>query len=92
VLSFDQIDCWNGIAKAVLWIEDCSPGWFFRLGEIFSLFPATLTDTFGPKHAATNYGFLYIAHGVGSIMGGPAAAFSNRPPAVGLRCSSSLRC
>jgi predicted MFS family arabinose efflux permease len=48
---------------------------FFGWGEIFSLFPATLTDTFGPKYAATNYGFLYIAQGVGSIMGGPAAAF-----------------
>jgi len=48
---------------------------FFGWGEIFSLFPATLTDTFGPKFAATNYGFLYIAQGVGSIFGGPAAAF-----------------
>jgi predicted MFS family arabinose efflux permease len=28
-----------------------------------------------PKYAATNYGFLYIAQGVGSILGGPAAAF-----------------
>jgi MFS transporter, OFA family, oxalate/formate antiporter len=48
---------------------------FFGWGEIFSLFPSTLTDTFGPKYAATNYGFLYIAQGVGSIFGGPAAAF-----------------
>jgi len=48
---------------------------FFGWGEIFSLFPSTLTDTFGPKYASTNYGFLYIAQGVGSILGGPAAAF-----------------
>jgi MFS transporter, OFA family, oxalate/formate antiporter len=48
---------------------------FFGWGEIFSLFPSTLTDTFGPKYAATNYGFLYIAQGVGSILGGPVAAF-----------------
>jgi oxalate/formate antiporter len=48
---------------------------FFGWGEIFSLFPATLTDTFGPRYAATNYGFLYIAQGVGSIFGGPAAAY-----------------
>ena len=47
---------------------------FFGWGEIFSLFPATLTDTFGPGYAASNYGFLYIAQGVGSILGGPAAA------------------
>ena len=48
---------------------------FFGWGEIFSLFPSTLTDTFGPKFAATNYGFLYIAQGIGSILGGPAAAY-----------------
>jgi OFA family oxalate/formate antiporter-like MFS transporter len=47
---------------------------FFGWGEIFSLFPSTLTDTFGPKHATTNYGFLYMAQGVGSILGGPLAA------------------
>jgi oxalate/formate antiporter len=48
---------------------------FFGWGEIFSLFPSTLTDTFGTKHATTNYGFLYIAQGVGSIFGGPLAAY-----------------
>ncbi|HLI14215.1 MAG TPA: oxalate/formate MFS antiporter [Alphaproteobacteria bacterium] len=48
---------------------------FFGWGEIFSLFPSTLTDLFGPKYATTNYGFLYIAQGVGSILGGPLAAY-----------------
>ncbi len=47
---------------------------FFGWGEIFSLFPSTLTDTFGTKHATTNYGLLYIAQGIGSILGGPLAA------------------
>jgi len=47
---------------------------FFGWGEIFSLFPSTLTDTFGEKHAITNYGFLYMAQGIGSIFGGPLAA------------------
>jgi oxalate/formate antiporter len=47
---------------------------FFGWGEIFSLFPATLTDTFGTRNATTNYGFLYIAQGVGSVLGGPVAA------------------
>jgi MFS family permease len=46
---------------------------FFGWGEIFSLFPSTLTDTFGEAHATTNYGFLYMAQGVGSILGGPLA-------------------
>jgi MFS transporter, OFA family, oxalate/formate antiporter len=48
---------------------------FFGWGEIFSLFPSTLTDTFGKTHATTNYGFLYMAQGIGSILGGPLAAW-----------------
>jgi MFS family permease len=48
---------------------------FFGWGEIFSLFPSTLTDTFGTKHATANYGFLYMAQGVGSVLGGPVAAY-----------------
>jgi MFS family permease len=48
---------------------------FFGWGEIFSLFPSTLTDTFGTKHATTNFGFLYIAQGLGSVLGGPVAAW-----------------
>jgi OFA family oxalate/formate antiporter-like MFS transporter len=47
---------------------------FFGWGEIFSLFPSTLTDTFGAQNATLNYGFLYIAQGIGSILGGPLAA------------------
>jgi MFS transporter, OFA family, oxalate/formate antiporter len=47
---------------------------FFGWGEIFSLFPSTLTDTFGARNATQNYGFLYIAQGIGSIFGGPLAA------------------
>jgi len=47
---------------------------FFGWGEIFSLFPSTLTDTFGVKDATRNYGCLYIAQGIGSIFGGPLAS------------------
>jgi MFS family permease len=47
---------------------------FFGWGEIFSLFPSTLTDTFGTRHATTNYGLLYMAQGIGSVLGGPMAA------------------
>src|SRR3569833_4500441 len=50
----------------------------FGWGEIFSLFPSTLTDTFGPKHATSNYGFLYMAQGVGSVLGGPLAAMMHQ--------------
>ena len=47
---------------------------FFGWGEIFSLFPSTLTDTFGPAFATKNYGCLYIAQGIGAILGGPMAS------------------
>jgi oxalate/formate antiporter len=47
---------------------------FFGWGEIFSLFPSTLTDTFGASHATANYGWLYISFGVGAVFGGPLAA------------------
>lgn len=47
---------------------------FLGWGEIFSLFPSTLTDTFGTRYATTNYGWLYISQGIGSILGGPLAA------------------
>ncbi|HEX5278738.1 MAG TPA: oxalate/formate MFS antiporter [Micropepsaceae bacterium] len=48
---------------------------FFGWGEIFSLFPSTLTDSFGTRFATTNFGFLYIAQGIGSVLGGPVAAW-----------------
>ncbi|HEU0231388.1 MAG TPA: oxalate/formate MFS antiporter [Burkholderiaceae bacterium] len=51
---------------------------FFGWGEIFSLFPATLTDIFGTKYATTNYGLLYMAQGVGSVLGGPLAAMMHQ--------------
>ena len=47
---------------------------FFGWGEIFSLFPSTLTDTYGALHGTANYGFLYVAQGIGSVLGGPVAA------------------
>jgi MFS transporter, OFA family, oxalate/formate antiporter len=37
---------------------------FFTWGEIFSLFPAIATDTFGATYATTNAGLLYTAKGV----------------------------
>ena len=46
---------------------------FLGWGEIFSLFPSTLTDTFGTRDATRNYGFLYISQGIGSFLGGPMA-------------------
>src|SRR5207237_10230810 len=41
---------------------------FFAWGEIYSLFPSTCTDSFGPKYAATNAGLLYTAKGTASLL------------------------
>jgi OFA family oxalate/formate antiporter-like MFS transporter len=41
---------------------------FFTWGEIYSLFPATCTDAFGSKYAATNAGMLYTAKGTGALL------------------------
>jgi OFA family oxalate/formate antiporter-like MFS transporter len=47
---------------------------FFTWGEVFSIFPSTIGDYFGPKHATSNYCFLYSAKGVASIIGGGLGA------------------
>jgi OFA family oxalate/formate antiporter-like MFS transporter len=41
---------------------------FLTWGEIFSLFPSTCTDSFGPKYATTNLSFLYTAKGVSAFL------------------------
>jgi OFA family oxalate/formate antiporter-like MFS transporter len=54
-----------------------SGGWFaftlvlvyFTWGEIYSLFPAMAADYFGTRSATSNYGVLYTAKGVASIIG-----------------------
>ncbi len=65
---------------------------FFGWGEIFSLFPATLTDSFGERHATTNYGFLYMAQGIGAILGGPLAALLRNITGSWCRSSVSSSC
>ena len=46
---------------------------FFTWGEIYSLFPATCTDSFGSKYAATNAGMLYTAKGTATLFAAPLA-------------------
>ena len=41
---------------------------FFAWGEIYSIFPALVRDHFGQRYAATNYGVLYTAKGVASLL------------------------
>jgi OFA family oxalate/formate antiporter-like MFS transporter len=41
---------------------------FLTWGEIFSLFPSTCTDSFGPQYATTNLSLLYTAKGVAAFL------------------------
>jgi OFA family oxalate/formate antiporter-like MFS transporter len=41
---------------------------FLTWGEIFSLFPSTCTDMFGPKFATVNVGLLYTAKGASAFL------------------------
>ena len=47
---------------------------FLTWGELYVLFPATLADIFGARHAASNYSFLYVTKGLASILAGGLAA------------------
>jgi len=47
---------------------------FFTWGETFSLFPSILGDYYGAKCATANYGVLYSAKGLASIIAGGIAA------------------
>jgi OFA family oxalate/formate antiporter-like MFS transporter len=47
---------------------------YFTWGEIYSLFPAICTDTYGSKYAATNAGLLYTAKGTAAFLV-PAASW-----------------
>ena len=41
---------------------------FLTWGEIYSLFPSTCTDSFGPKYATTNLSLLYTAKGAAAFL------------------------
>lgn len=69
------LTCWLALANHPVAFVLLSGVVFLGWGEIFSLFPATLTDTFGTRDASRNYGLLYMAQGVGAVFGGPLAAW-----------------
>ncbi|HZQ39908.1 MAG TPA: oxalate/formate MFS antiporter [Rhizomicrobium sp.] len=46
----------------------CAAAIYLTWGEIYSLFPATCTDAYGPKFATTNAGLLYTAKGTASLV------------------------
>ncbi len=66
----------EGIGIFLLYKFGSDPFWFvvlsglvfFAWGEIYSLFPATCTDTFGAKNASGNAGLLYTAKGTAALL------------------------
>jgi MFS transporter, OFA family, oxalate/formate antiporter len=55
----------SGHPSAFVIVSGC---YFLVFGEIYSLFPATQTDTFGAKYAASNAGLLYTAKGTAALL------------------------
>jgi len=66
----------EGVGIFMLYKLGADPFWFvilsgmvfFAWGEIYSLFPATCTDTFGSKYATSNSGLLYTAKGTAALL------------------------
>jgi OFA family oxalate/formate antiporter-like MFS transporter len=71
-----------GSLLMVLVVGRLSGAWFvftlflsyFTWGEVFSLFPSIVGDYYGTRHATSNYGVMYSAKGVASVVGGGLAA------------------
>jgi OFA family oxalate/formate antiporter-like MFS transporter len=51
-----------------LWFLVTSGMIYFTWGEIYSLFPATCTDSYGSRYATTNAGMLYTAKGTAALL------------------------
>jgi MFS family permease len=47
---------------------------YFTWGEVFSLFPSIVGDYYGTRHATSNYGVMYSAKGVASVIAGGLTA------------------
>ncbi|HET7755699.1 MAG TPA: oxalate/formate MFS antiporter [Steroidobacteraceae bacterium] len=58
----------GNLASDPVWFVILSGLVFFAWGEIYSLFPATVTDTFGASYATTNTGLMYTAKGTASLL------------------------
>jgi len=70
-------------AKALLFLGATLIG--FNFGGNFALFPTTTADLFGTRHVGQNYGWVFLAYGVGGIlgpiMGGKLGDMNNFPMA-----------
>jgi MFS transporter, OFA family, oxalate/formate antiporter len=76
VFSFGAVAYWAlGTIGNTPWMFIATAGLvYFTWGEIYSLFPAICTDTYGVQYATTNAGLLYTAKGAASFLV-PAASW-----------------
>jgi len=58
---------WMADTPALLYLGAALIG--FNFGGNFALFPSITADTFGTKHIGQNYGWVFLAYGVGGIAG-----------------------
>ena len=58
---------WMAGTPALLFVGATLIG--FNFGGNFALFPTITADTFGSKNLAQNYGWVFLAYGVGGIFG-----------------------
>ncbi|MFH1852390.1 MAG: OFA family MFS transporter [Candidatus Neomarinimicrobiota bacterium] len=58
---------WMAGTPALLYLGATLIG--FNFGGNFALFPTITADTFGAKHVGQNYGWVFLAYGIGGIFG-----------------------
>ncbi|MCD4818270.1 MAG: OFA family MFS transporter [Candidatus Cloacimonetes bacterium] len=58
---------WIAGTPALLYLGAALIG--FNFGGNFALFPTITADTFGTKHIGQNYGWVFLAYGIGGIFG-----------------------
>ncbi|MBU0529565.1 OFA family MFS transporter [bacterium] len=58
---------WMAGTPALLYLGATLIG--FNFGGNFALFPTITADTFGTKHIGQNYGWVFLAYGIGGIFG-----------------------
>ena len=58
---------WMAGTTALLYVGATLIG--FNFGGNFALFPSITADTFGTKYVGQNYGWVFLAYGIGGIFG-----------------------
>ncbi len=58
---------WMAGTPALLYLGAALIG--FNFGGNFALFPSITADTFGTKNVGQNYGWVFLAYGIGGILG-----------------------